>query len=321
MALGSGGVGAWEWNAGSDSIEWDGTLARLLSASPDAPPSRTKDLLKRIEAGDRGRLLQAARNALTRGHPIAIDIRVRRFDGHEGWLAVRGTAIKDEHQRPSGLVGIVHDITEQKQSLSRTDALLREVSHRSKNILALILAMARLTARDTVDVKSHLKEFALRVAGLAASQDLIVASDWQSVDLGALAVAQIDAVARTDATRVKISGPSFAVTPESAQTVGMILTELTLNALQHGALSLAHGEVRLTWAFPDDTTIMISWQEVGGPGYDPERPPGYGMSVVERFSTQGLKATAHASGDASGFLWVLNAPVASLGARLPPHRA
>jgi two-component sensor histidine kinase len=181
--------------------------------------------------------------------------------------------------------------------------------------------MARLTARDTVDVKSHLKEIALRVAGLAASQDLIVASDWQSVDLGTLAVAEIDAVARTDAARVKISGPSFAVTPEAAQTVGMILTELTLNAIQHGALSVANGEVRLTWELTDDATIMISWQEIGGPGYDPERPPGYGMSVVERFSTQGLKASAHARGDASGFLWVLNAPVASLGGRPPPHRA
>jgi two-component sensor histidine kinase len=321
MALGSSGVGAWEWNVGSNSIEWDDTLAKLLRASPDAPPPSTKDLLKKIEASDRGRLLAAVRNALTKDQPLAIDIRVRRFDGHERWLAVRGAAIKGEHQPPSGLVGIVQDVTDQKQSLSRTDALLREVSHRSKNMLALILAMARLTARDTVDVKSHLKEFALRVAGLAASQDLIVASDWQSVDLGTLAVAEIDAVARTDAARVKISGPSFAVTPEAAQTVGMILTELTLNAIQHGALSVANGEVRLTWELTDDATIMISWQEIGGPGYDPGRPPGYGMSVVERFSTQGLKASAHARGDASGFLWVLNAPVASLGGRPPPHRA
>jgi two-component sensor histidine kinase len=320
-ALGLNGVGAWEWDAGSNSIEWDATVAALLKAAPDLPPASTKDLLKLIEARDRGRLLQAVRNALNKGQPLAIDVRVRRFDGHERWFAVRGAAIRSERQQSPSLVGIVHDVTEQKQSLSRTDALLREVSHRSKNILALILAMARLTARDSVDVKSHLREFALRIAGLAASQDLIVAADWESVDLGALAVAEIDAVARTDAARVKISGPSFAVTPEAAQTIGMILAELTLNAIQHGALSVAHGEVHLAWEFPNDGTIMISWQEIGGARYDPEQPPGYGMSVVERFSTQGLKASAHASGDASGFLWVLNAPVAGLGARLPPHRA
>ena len=75
-----------------------------------------------------------------------------------------------------GFVGTANDVTDQKRGLSRTDTLLREVSHRSKNMLALILAMARLTARDAVDVKSHLKEFALRVAGLSASQDLIVAA-------------------------------------------------------------------------------------------------------------------------------------------------
>ena len=188
-----------------------------------------------------------------------------------------------------GLVGVAYDITDQKQSLSRTDALLREVSHRSKNMLALILAMARLTAREAVDVKSHLKDFALRVAGLAASQDLIVAADWQSVDFGALAFAEVEAVARTDAARVTITGPSFLVTPEAAQTLGMIVTELTLNAVEHGALSAAGGEVRLSWEFPDDATIMISWHETGGPDYDPELPKGYGMRLSSDFRRRGSK--------------------------------
>ena len=219
-----------------------------------------------------------------------------------------------------GLVGVAYDITDQKQSLSRTDALLREVSHRSKNMLALILAMARSTAREAVDVKSHLKDFALRVAGLAASQDLIVAAGWQSVDLGALAYAEVEAVARTDAARVTITGASFLVTPEAAQTLGMIVTELTLNAVENGALSAAGGEVRLSWEFPDDATIMISWHETGGPDYDPELPKGYGMSVVERFSTQGLKVNSHVARDIGGFTWILTGPIANLGKRPPPHR-
>ncbi|MBS0269641.1 MAG: sensor histidine kinase, partial [Proteobacteria bacterium] len=176
-----------------------------------------------------------------------------------------------------------------------------------------ILAMARLTARDAVDVKSHLKDFTLRVAGLSASQDLIVASDWQSVDLATLAAAEIGAVARTDADRVAIMGPPVMLTPEAAQTLGMVLTELALNAVEHGALSAATGEVKLEWTLPDPTTILISWCETGGPPFLADGPKGYGMSVVERFSTQGLKLSALADGNADQFTWTLSGPLANVG--------
>ncbi|MES1179627.1 MAG: sensor histidine kinase, partial [Hyphomicrobium sp.] len=213
------------------------------------------------------------------------------------------------------LIGVASDVTEQKLILSRTDALLREVSHRSKNLLALILAMARLTARDAVDVKSHLKDFTLRVAGLSASQDLIVASDWKHVDLTTLAVAEIGAVARSDAGRIGISGPSVALTPEAAQTLGMVLTELALNAVEHGALSVATGNVRLSWEIADDDQISIIWCETGGPPFNENGAKGYGMSIVERFSTQGLKLAVNAAFDKNSFKWMLTGPLANIGAR------
>ncbi|MBS0249846.1 MAG: sensor histidine kinase, partial [Proteobacteria bacterium] len=217
--------------------------------------------------------------------------------------------------KTSGLSGVAYDITDQKLSLTRTDALLREVSHRSKNLLALILAMARLTARDAVDVKSHLKDFTLRVAGLSASQDLIVASDWQCVDLATLASAEIGAVARTDADRVFVSGPRVSLTPEAAQSFGMVVTELALNAVEHGALSCAKGEVRLSWDFPDAETIQITWEETGGPQFLVDGPRGYGRSVVERFSTQGLKLKVQAVAGVDGLKWTLTGPLANIGTR------
>ena len=321
MALRAGGMGAWQWDRRSGTLRLDSTLTDLLKkGSSEAGDWSAKALLAQVEHHDRRRLVQAVRSALSNSQPLGIDIRVTRFDGEQRWFAIRGAPMRDQDGQIIGLVGIAYDITDQKQSLSRTDALLREVSHRSKNMLALILAMARLTAREAVDVKSHLKDFALRVAGLAASQDLIVAADWQSVDFGALAFAEVEAVARSDAARVTITGPSFLVTPEAAQTLGMIVTELTLNAVEHGALSAAGGEVRLRWDFPDDATIMISWHETGGPDYDPELPKGYGMQVVERFSTQGLKVNTHVASDAGGFTWILTGPIANLGKRPPPHR-
>ncbi|MBS0232707.1 MAG: PAS domain-containing protein [Proteobacteria bacterium] len=317
-ALAAGNVGVWQWDSKTGLVHWDAEIARIFASMAENGDQIARKLLRHVDPHDRKRLLKAVRQAVDQGKPLSVEIRIRRPDGETRWIAVRGASSeKGEH----GLLsGVAYDVTNQKLSLTRTDALLREVSHRSKNLLALILAMARLTARDAINVKSHLKDFTLRVAGLAASQDLIVASDWQSVDLGTLAAAEIGAVARTDADRILVSGPPFSLTPEAAQTLGMVLTELALNAVQHGALSSATGEVRLSWEFPDENSISICWREIGGPPFPVDSPKGYGMAVVERFSTQGLKLSVRSATDPDGLRWTLTGPIAHIGGR-PEKRA
>jgi two-component sensor histidine kinase len=317
-ALHAGNVGVWEWDLQTGLVHFDAEIAGALGDLAGTTELAARSLLRHVEPYDHRRILTAVGATITRSEPLAVEVRLRRPDGR--WIAVRGAATATKNGAVNGLSGVAYDITDQKLSLTRTDALLREVSHRSKNLLALILAMARLTARDAVDVKSHLKDFTLRVAGLAASQDLIVASDWQSVDFSTLAAAEIGAVARTDADRVVIAGRPVMLTPEAAQTLGMVLTELTLNAVEHGALSSATGEVHLSWAFPGDATISISWHETGGPPFVSDGAKGYGMSVVERFSTQGLKLSARAVGDLDGFTWTLSGPLANIGTRPEKRR-
>lgn len=313
MALDAGGICAWEWDRTKSSVHWRTSCRELFKQPSGAPELTARSILRRIFPHERRRLLHLVRTGLADNRPLTADIRLRRFDGELRWIALRAQPLLDPDGAVTGFVGIAHDITGQKQSLSHTDSLLREVSHRSKNMLALVLAMARLTGREAIDVKSHLKEFALRVSGLAASQDLIVAADWQHVDFHTLAFSEIEAVARSDAKRIKISGPPLLVTPEAAQTLGMILTELALNAVEHGALSVATGKAQLTWTFPGDGTIVITWRESDGPGYDSARPKGYGMSVVERFSTQGLKLHSQISDGPGDVTWTLRGPVSNIG--------
>jgi two-component sensor histidine kinase len=264
-ALVAGQVGLWFWDLVSGELELDAGIIKDLNAqtdSPDSPESRRtspRELLRHVDPYDRRRFLKLLSRALTDRQPISVELRLRLPDGGLRWMAVRGGPTSAKEGNIREFSGVAYDITDQKLNLKRTDALLREVSHRSKNILALILAMARLTAREASDVKSHLKDFTLRVAGLSASQDLIVASDWRSVELATLASAEIGAVARTDTQRIKVSGPPVLVTPEAAQTLGMILTELALNSVQHGALTSATGKVHLEWELPTATTIIICW--------------------------------------------------------------
>ena len=321
QALAAAGTGIWQWDMATGQVRCDENFARLFDPSQGGGSLPARAFLRRIEPGDRRRLIAHARSVIQRLHPLEDDFRVRRRDGEIRWISLRGITITAPDGAVTGLTGTGQDVTDTKRSASHTEQLLREVTHRSKNMLALVLAMARLTAREAPDIDSHLKDFSLRVAGLSASQDLIVESDWENVDLGALAVAEARAIARCQADRISISGPSFLLTPEAAQTLGMIFTELTLNSMANGALADPHGHIKLAWELTPDGEITMTWRESGDREFKPMKPAGYGMSAVERFSVQGLKVSATFSAEDNGFTWTLSGPIANIGVRARPHRS
>jgi two-component sensor histidine kinase len=314
MALDAGGMGVWEWDRQTDELTWDPVEFDLAGVPRGERPPTGAEFLARIVDEDRPGVLAALEKLSPDAPALAVDFRFKRYDGEVRWLSGRGLLLADAAGVKRGLIGVNYDTTDQRLNSERMAALLREVSHRSKNMLALILAMARLTARDATDVNAHVKEFSARVAGLAASQDLIVASDWQGVDVAALAAAEARAIAHDSAPRVVIAGPPLTVSPEAAQTLGMVFTELMLNAIQHGALSTARGQVHLNWDLADGA-LQMSWREIGGPEVSANCGRGYGMSVVERFAEQGLKATAKVDPRPDGLVWTLSAPLKHLGAK------
>ncbi|MFN0218270.1 MAG: sensor histidine kinase [Hyphomicrobium sp.] len=312
MALDAGGMGVWEWDRAADEMTWDPAHFDLAGLPRGERAPTGKAFAERVVDDDRAMFDSAFANLTPDEPALFVDFRFKRFDGDVRWLAARGLLLTNDAGAPRCLVGVTYDMTEQRLNAERTSTLLREVSHRSKNLLALILAMARLTARDATDVQSHLKAFSARVAGLAASQDLIVAADWGSIDMAALAAAEAKAIAHDSAVRVVIEGPTVSVHPEAAQALGMVFAELALNAAQHGALTSARGRVDLDWTIEDEALCM-TWRESGGPTVATCQKRGYGMSVVERFAEQGLKATARINPKPEGLEWTLKAPLASIG--------
>src|SRR5262245_33644056 len=126
------------------------------------------------------------------------------------------------------------------------DVLMREASHRAKNLLAVVQVMAQHTA-DEIDPKVFAERLSQRLAGLAATHDLLVAADWRGVDIGDLARAQLAQFGDLVGTRITLDGPPLRLRPAAAQSIGMALHELTTNATQYGALSNAAGLLRVEW--------------------------------------------------------------------------
>jgi PAS domain S-box-containing protein len=219
-----------------------------------------------------------------------------------------------------GLIGSVVDITRRKEAEDDIQTLLREVNHRSKNLLAVVQAIARTTAAS--DPGEFVDLFTERLQALAASQDLLVASEWKGVELRDLVRVQLGHWRSEIGARIRLDGPRAQISAAAAQSLGMALHELGTNAGKYGALSTAEGTVSITWEISEDDPrgprFAIVWTEQGGPPVTPPRRRGFGSTVVERLAAKALDADVEVAFDPAGLRWRLDAPTTSV---LEPRRA
>jgi two-component sensor histidine kinase len=192
------------------------------------------------------------------------------------------------------------------------DMLMREASHRAKNLLSVVQVMARHTAGEG-DPNVFAERFSRRLAGLAASHDLLVAATWRRVDVGDLVRAQLAPFGDLVETRVALDGPPLGLRPAAAQTMGMALHELAANAVRYGSLSSSLGAVRVEWDVDGtgpDACFSMRWSEHGGPAPEPAPRRGFGHTVMVEMVGRALDANVRLAYPSSGVVWELAAPVA-----------
>jgi two-component system CheB/CheR fusion protein len=209
----------------------------------------------------------------------------RRKDGAMVDILLTVSPIRNADGKIIGASKIAHDISERRRAEERLQTVMRELSHRSKNLLSVIQAMAQQTARLSPSVESFMDRFAARLQGLSSSHDQLVNQDWRGAALEELVRQQLLAFASGDAGRVKIQGPSVIVSPNAAQTIGLALHELATNASKYGALSRPSGRVVVQWKIEPANEIprfRMSWRERGGPRWRHRR-----KTALAEFSSSG----------------------------------
>ncbi|AYD02365.1 sensor histidine kinase [Neorhizobium sp. NCHU2750] len=134
------------------------------------------------------------------------------------------------------LVTTIIDRSEERHRERLLRALLREVSHRSKNLLAVIQSIALQTARYSGSLDLFLHKFRGRLYSLSQSQDLITDSSWRGAYFNDLVQQQTEKYLPDNRHLVKVSGDNVLLTPNASLHLGLALHELIVNAVSHGSL-------------------------------------------------------------------------------------
>jgi PAS domain S-box-containing protein len=252
--------------------------------------------------------------ALDSGLPKDGEVRVNEGTGIR-WYDLHIEPVRDVAGAIVGLTCTAVDITERKEGEAHLRLLMRELTHRSKNLLAVIQAMARQTARHAGSIDGFLDQFSARLQALARSHDLLVQEEWHGVALAELVRSQLAPYVDRSGSQIAVEGPPVILRPEAAQSLGLALHELAVNAVKFGALSTPSGRISIAWTWQprgERPTVEVVWAETGGPAVGTPAQRGFGSLVVERNLARALEAGVELTFDREGVRCRITIPVTQL---------
>src|SRR6185312_722503 len=212
-----------------------------------------------------------------------------------------------------GIIAGAVDITRYKEQEARIRLLMRELTHRSKNLLTVIQAIMRQTASNSSSFADFETRFSARLDSLAGSHDLLVREDWQGAAMRELVRSQLGHYTDRGGSQIELTGEPLQIRPDAAQHIGMALHELATNAAKYGALSIPTGKVHVSWTVrtsPDGKSIChLSWEETGGPPVERPSRRGFGRVVIERTVARALGGEVCIDYAETGLRWMLRFPV------------
>lgn len=239
--------------------------------------------------------------------PFTVAARYRRADGQYRTLRTQANPRFDRDGTFLGMTGVNIDITDQLVAEAKTRMLMGELNHRTKNILSVVQAVARQTEKHS-SPKEFNRIFSNRLLGLAASNDLLLRSDWSGVELDNLVEAQFAHLSDLIGKRIAIGGPPLRLSAEVAQTLGMALHELSTNSLKYGALASTDGAVDLRWRkSAEGNGFSIVWSETGVRDVAEPSHKGFGHSVIVDMVASALDAEVDLQFEPDGIKWRVRA--------------
>ena len=299
---GEGGVRTWS------SPQW----SAYTGLSEDQ--SRGLGWLRAVHPDDRGAALTRWREAAERG-TLAIDYRLGNvIDGSYRAFQERATPVRDEAGELTEWLGTSTDVEHLRQLQDRQQVLVSELQHRTRNLLAIVQAIAA----QTISRGGSLDAYQKRLSALGRAQGLLSHSSLDRVNLGDLVRGELAVHHNSQSCQISIEGPDVELGAGQVQTFALAVHELATNALKYGALGQSKARLSVVWSVEEGPDLrpglMLEWRESGVvmPASTPSLA-GYGRELIEQALPFTLQATTELSFGVDGVVCRILMPLGATG--------
>jgi PAS domain S-box-containing protein len=231
---------------------------------------------------------RAMTDAIMAREPVTVEARYRNAAGEYRVLHTHAQPRLGADGAFLGMIGVNVDTTERRRAEENRELLLAELSHRVKNMLAVVQGMARQTFRRTGSLAEARASFEGRLMALATAHDLLTRARWTSASFEELARGTLPM--RAERPQISLEGPPVALDPKQTVGLSMALHELYTNAIKYGALLTEEGRITLAWSVAPapDPRLRLEWRETGGGAVAPPARQGFGTRLINQVFTHDL---------------------------------
>ena len=171
----------------------------------------------------------------------------------------------------------------------RVELAMRELNHRTKNLLAVIAGVANNIARYTSDVDSFKQSLGDRLQAISAVNDLLAKNEWKDMSLLSAVHLAISPFSRHN--RITVTGPELRVSPVLVENIMMALHELLTNSAKYGSLATEVGRIRISW-HTEGNRLRFSWNGTGLHRSGPASRKGFGTLMLTEIVPRNLSGRA-----------------------------
>ena len=296
------GVPQIAWSANADG-DFDYFNARWVEHIGSEPPRTAQDWKEVIHPDDWQDTYDEWQRCFAAGEEYDAEYRMKSVDGSWRWMLALAVPVAERAGEPARWFGTVTDIDETRSAFEERDLLAKELSHRIKNIFAVITGLVSLKSRRSPEHKAFADEFSdtLRALGRAhefVRPDALGEQECLKEMLQSLFTPYVNGA---DEPRIRVTGINTQVAARAATPFALVFHELATNSAKYGALSVDDGFVTLD-LLDAGKDIMMRWTEHGGPAPAEPEELGFGTRLVEMSITNQLQGSWERRFDADGLV-------------------
>ena len=269
-----------------------------------------------VHPDDRERTNAEWQRARSTGTNFEVQHRIRRSDGQYRWMIARAVPLKDEDGKILRWFGTTTDIDDAHKLSESRELLARELSHRIKNIFAVIGGLVSLTLRKQPGARELGDELIGMIHALGRAHHYVdpVAAASNS-KLRELLNELFAPYLVNGQGRIDVTGDIVEVAPRAVTPLALVFHELATNSTKYGALSDEQGRVTLALERDEAEGIArFTWIESGGPETQEPGAGGFGSQLMDMSITGQLRGRLERKWLPEGLVVEIEVPFDSIGA-------